>query len=187
MMSKRELSAERRELLAALNAAAGPLSPAGLARALGKDREATKKLLYACVKDGQAVTAVGGYTAAPLYQYVTSAGEFAHEGGFSDVNTAQTGTEVTDQSPAVGTDREPVTDATIAAEIASADANVTATMEGGESGVDKPNLVAPPMGLYCHEPPNGHPRGTYPAMWDERGRMVPYYGNGPLPDLSNVG
>jgi hypothetical protein len=203
MSSNRELSSARRELLAALNTSDRPLSPVGLARALGRDREAVKKLLYSCVRDGQATSTDGGYTTTEPYKHVTSVApaevELVHEESIPDTSFPHSGTDgLADSSggdsPATdtGTEREPVgaegleegSEASPEREDAGVPIGVSTATEVGESGVDKPNLVSPPMGLYCHEPPDGYPRGTYRAQIDEGGRIVPYYEGGLLPDLT---
>jgi hypothetical protein len=185
-MSK-ELSTERRELLAALNSAPGPLSPAGLAQFMGKDRESVKRLLYKCREDGQVVTTDGGYTTSEPYKHVTSVGEFGHDNRFSGADSLSVGTEVTDQSPPVGTDagtepgttQEPVPDTGAL----SNQAGVSSTVGGGEYAAKALNPLG--IGLYCAEPPGGLPAGTYPAMRDEWNRLVPDFSRGPLPENPN--
>ena len=184
MSRNRELSPERRELLGALNSAPGPLSPAALARFLGRDREATKRLLYKCRDDNQVVVVDGGYTTAFPYQHVSFAmedqGEFVHDKRIKIQSSPHSGTGATDQSPDVqgdtGTEEAPdtvngaktgtssedvgempgVPPVGVSAESAktSVSESATTTTEGGVNGVDKPDLIRD-MGMYCREPPNG--------------------------------
>jgi hypothetical protein len=178
-MRKRELTPERRELLTALNSAPEPLTPAALAQRLGKERESVKRLLYKCVDDGQVVAAEGGYTTSEYYRNITRpAGaefvhEFVHEKGISDTDSAPVGTDNDVQSPPVGTDPVP----------AHEEAGVYTAVRGGEMDTKKLNPLG--IGLFCAEPPNGLPAGTYPAKRDELGRLVPDYSLPALPKDPN--
>jgi hypothetical protein len=177
MRRKRELTAERRELLAALNSAPGPLTPAALAQRLGKDRENVKRLLYKCTDAGQVLAVEGGYITSPPYKHVDSVGEFVHkivhEKGCSGADSAPAGTDNTGQLTQTGTDPVP----------AHEEAVVPTTTEGGEMDSKKLNPLG--IGLLCAEPPNGLPAGTYPAKRDEFGRLVPDYSLPALPKDPN--